>query len=57
MSKDAALAGLYELIQLQDKRIEETERLLADANAMIRKLERQVARHNGAPASKRHRAG
>lgn len=61
-SKDAALAGLYELIGHQDKRIAEADdtiaglrKELAARDRKIARLSRSLATHNGA-ASKEVRA-
>jgi transposase len=55
-AKDAALAGLYELLQLQDRRIEEQNVELAALRATCRRLERQLHKLDGA-ASKHQNAG
>ena len=59
-AKDAALAGLYELIQLQDRRIEEDAATITALRATVKNLERRLRKAEGgtaAPASKRDRAG
>jgi transposase-like protein len=57
-AKDAALAGLYELIQLQDRRIEEQNAEQVALRATCKNLERRLRKLDGAgPASKHNAVG
>ena len=60
-AKDAAIGGLYELIELQDRRIFEQDEHIAAQDKVIARLQRQLAKrsaaHNGGPDRKPGKAG
>ena len=50
-SKDAALAGLYGLIEHQDRRIAEQETEIADLRKQLRAAQRKVTKLESGPTS------